>query len=133
MWMYGKAATQASKRYAQRTMAFMGVYAAINIAAIFGLIDGRAGWTAWLLALAVALPVAGQIWTTLAAMNESDEFVRAVMAKTFITATGVAFALFCVWGFAESYADAPHAPGWLIYPLFWAAFGLVSPFIQTSR
>ena len=50
-----------------------------------------------------------------------------------VTATGVAFAVFCVWGFAESYADAPHAPGWLIYPLFWAAFGVVSPFVRTSR
>ena len=56
-----------------------------------------------------------------------------VMAKTFITASGVAMALFCAWGFAESYADAPHAPGWLIYPLFWAAFGIISPFVRTSR
>ena len=133
MWSQAKDKTPAAKRYARRTMGFMSVYAAINIAAIFGLFDGRAGWTAWLLALAVALPVAGQIWTTLAAMNESDEFVRAVMAKTFITASGVAFALFCAWGFAESYADAPHAPGWLIYPLFWAAFGVISPFVRTSR
>ncbi|QYF86095.1 hypothetical protein [Brevundimonas sp. PAMC22021] len=125
--------TQAAKRYAGRTLAFMGVYVAINVAAIIGLFDGRAGWTAWLLAVAVALPVLGQIWATLAYLNEADEFVRAVMTKTFVAATGVAFAVFCVWGFAESYADAPHAPGWLIYPLFWAAFGVISPFVRTSR
>lgn len=133
MWSSSRDNTPAAKRYARRTTGFMGVYAAINIAAIFGLFDERAGWTAWLLAVAVALPVIGQIWATLAYLNEADEFVRAVMTKTFVAATGVAFAVFCVWGFAESYADAPHAPGWLIYPLFWAAFGVVSPFVRTSR
>lgn len=133
MWSSSRDNTPAAKRYARRTVGFMGVYAAINIAAIFGLFDGRAGWTAWLLAIAVALPVIGQIWATLIYLNEADEFVRAVMTKTFVAATGVAFAVFCVWGFAESYADAPHAPGWLIYPLFWAAFGVVSPFVRTSR
>ena len=42
-------------------------------------------------------------------------------------------ALFSAWGFGESYARAPHAPGWLIYPLFWGVFGVVSPFIRTSH
>ena len=58
--------TQAAKRYARRTVVFMGIYVAINVAAIIGVFDGRAGWTAWLLAFAVALPVIGQIWATLA-------------------------------------------------------------------
>ena len=37
------------------------------------------------------------------------------------------------WGFLETYAGAAHAPGWLIYPLFWAAFGLVTPLVRNSR
>ena len=37
------------------------------------------------------------------------------------------------WGFGETFAGAPHLPAWLIYPLFWAAFGLVSPFIRSSN
>jgi hypothetical protein len=41
-------------------------------------------------------------------------------------------ALFSGWGFAESYAAASHAPGWLIYPLFWGVFGLVGPFVRSS-
>ena len=95
--------------------------------------DIRSPVAAWALALVVAAPVAGQIWATLALMKESDEFVRALTAKQFIVSAGVAMALFSAWGFAESYAHAPHAQGWLIYPLFWAVYGLVSPFIRSSR
>ena len=35
--------------------------------------------------------------------------------------------------FGESFAGAPHAEGWMIYPLFWAVFGVVSPFIRSSN
>lgn len=121
------------KKYVIRTMVFMGGYVAINAAAITGAFDdiGRAAGLA--LGLVVAAPVAGQIWATLALMSESDEFMRALMAKRFIVASGLAMAVACAWGFMESYGDAPHVPAWMIYPLFWALFGVVSPFIRTSR
>ncbi len=128
------ASGRAHRSYLIRTAAFMAGYVALNVAAITGAFDGfQTGPAAWVLAVAVAAPVAGQIWATLALMGESDEFVRALTAKRFVLAAGAAMALFSGWGFAESYAGAPHAPGWLIYPLFWAAFGIVSPFVRTSR
>ena len=135
MWKMGAAGGGAAhRRYVARTAGFMGVYVLLNIAAILGVLDALDGGPgAWLLALAVSLPIAGQIWATLALMAESDEFVRALTAKQFILAAGVAMGLFSAWGFAESYADAPHAPGWLVYVLFWAALGLTAPFIRTSR
>lgn len=123
----------ANRRYALRTAAFMSGYVAINLAAIAGAFDDLARPGAWLLGLAVAAPVAGQIWATLTLMRDSDEYVRALMARRFILASGLAMALFSAWGFLESYADAPHGPGWLIYPLFWAAYGVVSPFVRTTR
>ena len=123
----------AHRRYVIRTTLFMTGYVAINVAAIFGAFDdiGRAGGL--VLGLVVAAPVAGQMWATLALINETDEFMRALTAKRFIVAAGLAMALFSAWGFMESYGDVPHAPGWLIYPLFWGLFGLVSPFIRSSR
>ena len=134
MFALGKSDTAAHRKYVIRTMAFMSGYAAVNVGAIFGAFDDiRSPVAAWGLALAVAAPVAGQIWATLSLMRDSDEFVRGVTAKQFILAAGVAMALFSAWGFGESYADAPHAPGWLIYPLFWAVFCVVSPFIRTSN
>lgn len=123
----------AQRRYAVRTTAFMGGYVALNLAAILGAFDDLRAPGTWLFALAVAAPIAGQIWATLAMMNQSDEFLRGLIARRFILASGLSMALFCAWGFAESYADAPHAPGWLIYALFWAVYGLISPFVRSTR
>ncbi|MFN3669042.1 MAG: hypothetical protein ACK4VY_07015 [Brevundimonas sp.] len=134
MLALGKSNSSAHGRYVFRTMAFMGGYVAVNVAAIFGAFDDIASpVAAWALALSVSAPVIGQIWATLALMRESDEFVRAVVAKQFILAAGMAMAIASVWGFGESYADAYHLPAWLIYPLFWACFGIVAPFVRNSR
>ncbi|MEQ7154943.1 hypothetical protein [Brevundimonas aurifodinae] len=127
-------ADPAHRRYVIRTMAFMAGYVAVNTAAILGAFDEMIGQRAGVfLGLAIAAPIAGQMWATLSLMNESDEFLRAITAKRFIVASGLSMALFSGWGFMESYGDAPHAPGWIIYPLFWGLFGLVTPFIRTSR
>ena len=123
----------AHKQYLIRTLLFMGGYAVLNMAAILGAFEQVRGLAAWLLGFAVSTPIAGQIWATLALMRDSDEFVRGLMARRFIVAAGIAMAVCCAWGFLESYAHAPHVPGWLIYPLFWAAYGLVSPFVQSTR
>lgn len=130
----GQSGTAAGRRYVIRTMAFMSGYVAVNVMAIFGAFDDIASpVAAWALALVVSAPVIGQIWATLSLMRESDEFVRALIAKQFIIASGLAMAIASVWGFGESYAHAPHVPAWIIYPLFWACFGVIAPFIRSSR
>lgn len=94
----------AHRRYVILTNLFMAGYVAVNVAAIFGAFDEIIGEAAGIvLGLAVAAPIAGQLWATLGLMNESDEFVRAVTAKRFIMASGLAMALFSAWGFMESY------------------------------
>lgn len=134
MLALGKSTSPAHRRYVVRTIGFMSGYVAINVLAIFGAFDDIASpVAAWLLALSVSAPVVGQIWATLSLMRESDEFVRAVTAKQFILASGLAMAIASVWGFGESYANAPHIPAWIIYPLFWACFGVIAPFVRSSR
>lgn len=123
----------ANQRYRLRTVSALGGYVAINGAAISGAFDDLSGPGKWAFALAVAAPVAAHIWATLALMAQSDEFVRALLAKRFILASGLTMALFTAWGFMESYAGAWHAPGWLMYAVFWAAYGVVTPFVRTSR
>ena len=123
----------AHKRYIIRTLAFMAGYVAVNAAAIAGAFDDARAPGSYLLALVVAAPVAGQMWATLALMNDSDEYIRRLTANRFVAAAGAAITLFSAWGFMESYADAPHVPGWIIYPLFWACFGAVTPFVRSSR
>ena len=86
--------TPAGRRYVLRTFAFMIPYMLICTSmmvtdAFDGIIGKPAGWV---LALVVSAPVVGQIWATLSLMRESDEYVRAVIAKQFILAAGLAMA-----------------------------------------
>lgn len=123
-----------SRRYAFRTIGFMSAYAAVNAAALFvGFDEIGSTAIAWAFALAVSAPVIAQIWATLTFMRESDEFVRSVVAKQFIMSAGAAMAIASVWGFGESYAAAYHVPAWFIYPLFWACFGVIAPFVKSSN
>ena len=58
--------TLAGRRYVVRTMAFMGGYVAVMLATIGGAFDAIQGKpAAWVLALVVSAPIAGQIWATL--------------------------------------------------------------------
>jgi putative oxidoreductase len=129
-----QSAQSAQRKYAIRTLAFMCGYVAVMSAAIFGAIDMVEGTpAAWLLAGAASAPILGQIWATLSFMRDSDEFVRAITAKRFIIAAGIAMGLVSAWGFAESFAGAPHVEGWIVYAVFWAVFGLVTPLVRNSN
>ncbi len=125
--------THAGRTYVRRTAVFMGLYAVLNIAAIAGLYDQLAPLARWVLAFAVALPLMAHIWAVLDFIRNSDEFVGPLTARRFILSAGIAFGLWSGWGFAESFAAAPHLPGWLIYPLFWAAFALASALVRDTK
>ncbi len=122
-----------NQKYYLRTALFMSGYIALNIAAITGAFDDMKAPGTWGFALAVTAPVVGHICSVLIWMRDSDEFVRAVAAKRFIVATGIAMAIATAWGFMELYAKAPHVSAALMFPLFWLSFALSSPFIRTSH
>lgn len=131
IWKNG---TPAHRRYVIRTLAFMIPYVVICLTATSGVFEALIGKPAgWVLAAAVSAPIVGQIWATLSLMRESDEFVRAVTAKQFIIAAGVAMAGATLWGFGETFAGAVHLPAWLVYPLFWGAYGVIAPFVRSSN
>ena len=134
MFSIWKNGTPAHRRYVIRTWAFMVPYVAICLSMFTGafepILNSPAGWV---LAAAVSAPVVGQIWATLSLIRESDEFVRALTAKQFIVAAGLAIAAAVFWGFGETFAGAPHIPAWLIYPLFWAFYGVTAPFIKATN
>ena len=125
--------TSAAKAYTFRTVFFMLGYVVALVLAVGGALDTIGGVSGWVLAAAVAAPVAGQIWATLVFIRDSDEFVAGVTAKRFILAAGMTFALSVFWGFAEKFAEAPHIQGWWVYVVFWALMGLMPVFIRSSR
>lgn len=122
-----------NKKFRIRATSFMGAYVAVNLAAITGAFDGMKSPGTWAFALVVAAPVIGHIWAFLVWMRDSDEFLRTLAAKRFIVATGVMLAITSTWGFMELYAKAPHISAAMVYPLLWAAFAGVTPFIRTSH
>ena len=125
--------TSAAKAYTFRTVFFMLGYVAALALAVSGALDTIGGVSGWVLAAAVAAPVAGQIWATLVFIRDSDEFVAGVTAKRFILAAGMTFALSVFWGFAEKFAEAPHVEGWWVYVVFWGLMGFMPVFIRSSR
>jgi hypothetical protein len=107
------------------------------LACVFGVEAGRAyGWP-WavvlVLAILPALIVVAQFLAAWRAVAAEDEFVRAIVTKQMLFATGAVIALVVGWSLTGDLLGLPRLPGWLIYPLFWGLFGVVSPFVKESR
>jgi hypothetical protein len=83
--------------------------------------------------LVPCLAVAAHLWVTMRFLRRADEYVRAVMARRFLTAALLAILAVTSWGLFEAYAGAPHLPAWVIYPVFWLFAGAVMPFIRNAR
>jgi hypothetical protein len=123
----------ADRQYLTSLWSWMAVYAV----AVFGvptaieqhLITGPAIYVA---AMLPSIPIAAIMWAVIRLMARSDEYVRAITAKRMILATGLCFFLSSAWGFIETYAPGPHIPLWMVFPIFWGCFGVVSPFVKTS-
>ena len=121
------------RQYVLRTLLFMGGYTVVNVAAIFGAFDDARGAGAVALGLVVSAPVIGHLWAVLTYMNQADEYVRNLMARRFVIASGIAMALASTWGFMEIYGGVHHIPASMIVPAFWGAFGLVSLFVRSTK
>ena len=106
------------------------------LASVVGVAIGKsAGWPMaglMILALIPAITVALQFWAAYRLIAAQDEFVRALTVKRMAAAAGLSITLATAWSVTEL-AGLPHLPAWLIYPLFWGLFGLVTPMIRDAR
>src|SRR5690349_18710150 len=82
--------------------------------------------------LFVAATVAAQFYAAYRLVAVQDEFVRGLTAKRGIAAAGVTITAAVLWGLAQQFLPVPQLPMWLVYPLFWGAFGMVTPLIRSS-
>lgn len=113
----------------------MSLWMALYIAALFGSIiiirdQQPTGALLYLLAVLPALPVGGTIWQVLRHIDKVDEYVRAMLTKRFILATGLTLFACTAWGFLENNAGAHEFSLYLVYPFFWGMFGLSSLFYK---
>ena len=87
----------------------------------------------WALVMFVAATVAGQFVAAYRLVAAQDEFIRGITAKRGIAAAGLTITVAVFWGLAQQFLDVREVPLWVVYPLFWGAFGIVTPFIQSSQ
>ena len=118
------ARTPAWKRYNWRIIWLSLLYCAFLLPAVYGfkhhLILGAA---AWIVAILPAIPIIGifvAIGRYLA--EEQDEYVRMLMVRQTLWASGFALSCATVWGFLDSFGLVGHADGyWMVIAWF---FGL---------
>lgn len=87
----------------------------------------------WAIAFLLALSVAGQFVAAYRLIARQDEYIRGITTKRMIAAIGLTITVAVLSGVIEQFLGAPALPMWLVYPLFWGAFGVVTPFIRSSR
>ena len=118
------ARTPAWKRYNWRVVWLSLLYAAFLLPAVYGfkhqLISGA---VAWIVAVLPAIPIIGifvAIGRYLA--EEQDEYVRMLMVRQTLWASGFALSCATVWGFLDNFGLVGHADGyWMVIAWF---FGL---------
>lgn len=122
----------ARRRYVLRVVTSMAVYVAAVafISGWLGWAPPRDGAVIYALALLPPLGVGACLWSMGRYLDEEpDEFVRMVHARSVIGATGLMLFVATAWGFLGQYAGLWTPPLYLVAPMFWAAFGLVQPFV----
>ncbi|HEY0028784.1 MAG TPA: hypothetical protein VGC35_13035 [Allosphingosinicella sp.] len=85
------------------------------------------------IAIVLALAVAGQFIAAYRLIARQDEYVRGITAKRMIAAAGVTITAAVFAGVAEQFLGLRDLPMWLVYPFYWGAFGMVTPFINDTR
>ncbi len=87
----------------------------------------------WAIVLVTAGTVAAQFFAAYRLVAVQDEYIRGITAKRGIAAGGVTITIAVLWGLAQQFLPVPQVPMWVVYPLFWGAFGIVTPFIRSSH
>lgn len=103
------------RRYYRRFFGAMAVYLVSLIGAKLLVRHELAeGPLLWPLALLPGLAIIGAIWAiALRVIEMEDEYLRMLMVRQLLVATGIALAFCSVWGFLENFALVPHLE------LFW--------------
>src|SRR3954470_15015009 len=124
------ARTPAWRRYNWRTIWLSLAYAILLIGAVYGFKHRLIPQAlAYPVAILPALPIIGLF----AAMGrylveETDEFVRMLMVRQTLWASGFALSCATIWGFLESFDLAAHADGYYIVIAWYFGLGMGAMF-----
>jgi len=120
------ARTPAWKRYNWRVVWLSVLYATFLISAVYGFKHNLVPWALkYPVAILPALPIVG-IFVAIGRylVEEQDEYVRMLMVRQVLWASGFALSLATIWGFLESFDLAGHADGYYIVIAWFFGLGV---------
>lgn len=118
----------AHRRYVWRVAAAMVGYLATLFLAEY-LIDDRGidGPLAWVVALLPGLCVGAVFWAIARLLiEEKDEYLRSLLVRQTLVATGFTMVIATIYGFLETYRLVPHVDAFYLTVLFFAGLGVGS-------
>jgi len=122
------AKSAAQRRYVIRMMIAMAGYLATLFLAEY-LIDDRGlgGPLAWIVALLPGLCVAAVFWAIgRLLIEEQEEYLRSLLVRQTLVATGFAMVVATIYGFLENYRLVPHIDAFYLAVLFFIGLGVGS-------
>ena len=118
--------TSAWKRYNIRVIRLSLVYAAFLIFAVYGFKHELVGGAAsYLIAILPALPIIG-IFVAIGRylVEEQDEYVRMLMVRQTLWASGFTLSLATIWGFLDNFQLVGHIDGYWIVVVWFFGLGI---------
>jgi hypothetical protein len=118
--------TPAMRRYNHRVIWLSLAYAIFLIGAIYGFKHHMLGRpAAYVVAILPALPIVG-IFGAMGRylVEERDEYVRMLMVRQTLWASGFALAVATIWGFLESFDLVGHVDGYWVAITWFFGLGL---------
>jgi hypothetical protein len=122
------ALSPALRTYNKRVLGLSLLYAILLLCAVYGfkhqLVGGPAGYV---VAILPALPIVG-IFAAIGGylVDEQDEYVRMLMVRQTLWASGFALSLATIWGFLESFNLVGHIEAFYIAVLWFGGLGIGS-------
>ncbi len=118
--------TPAVRRYNRHVLVLSAAYAALLLGAVW-LFKHRPppGALGWLVAVLPALPIVGIFAAIgLYLVEESDEYLRMMMVRQTLWASGFSLSIATIWGFLESFDLVGHVPVYWVSVLWFGGLGL---------
>ena len=116
----------ATRRYNKRVIILSLIYSAFLIGAVYGFKHHLvSGVFAWIVAILPALPIIGIFAAIgLYLVEEQDEYVRMLMVRQTLWASGFALSVATIWGFLENFDLVGHADGYWVCVAWFFGLGL---------
>lgn len=124
--MYAKHPAQ--RRYVIRLAVLMSIYLVLLLIAVSTFRHAPpTGGLAYAIGIAPALPVIGVFWAVMRLLvEEQDEYLRLLLVRQTLVATGFMLTLATAWGFLESFELVPHIDAYFAAVIWFAGLGVGS-------